>query len=126
MRFTRDVGNIIMDLNDVESINLNALGGADAITVNDLSGTDVVQVNIDLGRSRSAARPGTAQPTPSSLTAPTATTTIQVIGNGSSYVVAGLSALVTVDQLRRSHDSSPSTPSAAKTPSTRPRWPPAS
>ena len=47
-RFTRDVGNITMDLNDVEQIKFNALGGADNITVNDLAGTDVKQVNIDL------------------------------------------------------------------------------
>ena len=51
-RFTRDVANITMDLNDVESINFNALGGADTITVNDLTGTDVTEVNLDLGRQR--------------------------------------------------------------------------
>src|SRR5260370_38326448 len=32
----RDVGNIAMDLNGIERIDLNALGGADNITVNDL------------------------------------------------------------------------------------------
>jgi Ca2+-binding RTX toxin-like protein len=32
--FTRDVGNIVMDLNDVETVNLNALGGTDTVTVN--------------------------------------------------------------------------------------------
>ena len=36
-RFTRDVANIIMDLNDVEHIQFNALGGADKITVNNLA-----------------------------------------------------------------------------------------
>ena len=35
VRFTRDVGNVTMDLNGVEEIDLNALGGADTITVND-------------------------------------------------------------------------------------------
>ena len=49
VRFTRDVGNVTMDLNDVENIQFNALGGADTITVNDLTGTDVTQVNLDLG-----------------------------------------------------------------------------
>src|SRR5215469_12410397 len=44
----RDVGNVTMDLNGVEHIQLNALGGADNITVNDLSGTGVTQVAIDL------------------------------------------------------------------------------
>ena len=37
-----------MDLNDVEKIDFNALGGADNIVINDLSGTDLIVVNIDL------------------------------------------------------------------------------
>jgi Ca2+-binding RTX toxin-like protein len=48
VRFTRDVGNITMDLNAVEAIDFNALGGADTITVNDLTGTGLTQVNLDL------------------------------------------------------------------------------
>ena len=48
VRFTRDVANIVMDLNAVEQIDLNALGGTDDLTVNDLSGTDLTQVNADL------------------------------------------------------------------------------
>ena len=38
-RFTRDVANIVMDLNGVENIQVNALGGADTITIDDLSKT---------------------------------------------------------------------------------------
>ena len=48
VRLFRDVGNVTMDLNGVEQVNVNALGGADTITVNDLTGTGVTQVNIDL------------------------------------------------------------------------------
>ena len=48
VRFTRNLGNIVMDLNDVEVVDLNALGGADTLTVNDLTGTDVVEVNVNL------------------------------------------------------------------------------
>ena len=48
LRFTRDIGNIVMDVNGTEQVNIVALGGADTITVNDLSGTDVTQVNVDL------------------------------------------------------------------------------
>ena len=62
-RFTRNVGNIVMDLNDVEAIDLNALGGADTITVNDLTGTDVTR-STSTSPARSAARPATARPTP--------------------------------------------------------------
>ena len=52
----RDVANVTMDLNGVERIQFNALGGADTITVNDLTGTDVKQVAIDLGRRRQLRR----------------------------------------------------------------------
>ena len=63
VRFTRDVGNIVMDLNDVEKIDLNALGGTDTVTVNDLSGTDLTQVNINLA-STIGGTTGDGQPTP--------------------------------------------------------------
>jgi Ca2+-binding RTX toxin-like protein len=52
--FTRDIANVTMDLNDVETIDFNALGGADRIVVNDLSATDVSLVNIDLGLANGA------------------------------------------------------------------------
>jgi Ca2+-binding RTX toxin-like protein len=48
VKFTRDVGNVTMDLNSVEHINFAALGAADNITVGDLTGTGVTQVAIDL------------------------------------------------------------------------------
>ncbi len=45
----RNIGNITMDTNDVETVELNALGGTDTVTVNDLTPTDADAVNIDLG-----------------------------------------------------------------------------
>lgn len=48
LRFSRNVANITMDCNEVESVQFNARGGADTITINDLSGTGVTQVNLDL------------------------------------------------------------------------------
>ena len=49
LRFTRNVGNVVLDTDDIEVLTLNALGGADAVTLNDLAATDVRFVNIDLG-----------------------------------------------------------------------------
>ena len=46
--FVRNVANVTMDLNDVERIDFNALGGADNIVIGDLSGTDLTQINLDL------------------------------------------------------------------------------
>jgi len=48
VRFTRNVANITMDLNDVESITARIFGGTDDVTVHDLSGTDVTRVTADL------------------------------------------------------------------------------
>jgi len=48
VRFTRDVANITMDLDDVEGVVFHAFGGADTVTVNDLVGTDVETVDADL------------------------------------------------------------------------------
>jgi Ca2+-binding RTX toxin-like protein len=46
---TRNIGNIVMDTDDVETLTLNALGGTDSVTVNDLAATDVATVALDLG-----------------------------------------------------------------------------
>jgi Ca2+-binding RTX toxin-like protein len=48
IRLTRDLANIILDIDDVEHININALGGVDTATVNDLAGTDAPEININL------------------------------------------------------------------------------
>jgi hypothetical protein len=48
LRFTRDVGNIVMDVGGTETVDLRALGGADTAILNDLTGTDVTKANIDL------------------------------------------------------------------------------
>lgn len=48
LTFFRDVGNVTMDTGGVETVDVNALGGADNITVNDLAGTGVTQTNLDL------------------------------------------------------------------------------
>ena len=51
VRFFRNLGNVTMDLDDVESIVARTLGGTDSLTVNDLSGTDVTNVRPDLSGS---------------------------------------------------------------------------
>jgi Ca2+-binding RTX toxin-like protein len=46
--FTRNLGTIVMDLDDVEILTLNALGNIDRFTVNNLAGTDLTEINVDL------------------------------------------------------------------------------
>jgi len=46
--FTRNLGNIVMNNDKVEVLDLHALGGADVVTVNDVIGTDMREADIDL------------------------------------------------------------------------------
>lgn len=48
LRFFRDLGNITMDTDGVERVQLEALGGTDTVTINDLRGTDVKRFYVDL------------------------------------------------------------------------------
>ena len=104
VRMSRDVGNVIMDLNGIEHIQLAALGGADAITVNDLSGTGVNQVGIDLA--------GTLGGTVGDGAADTVTVNgtngddhINVVSSGPSIIVNGLAAQVSISNAEPGNDS---------------------
>jgi Ca2+-binding RTX toxin-like protein len=48
-RFTRDVGSITMDLDDVERIDAAGVGGGDTLTANDLTGTDLTALRFATG-----------------------------------------------------------------------------
>jgi Ca2+-binding RTX toxin-like protein len=90
-QLTRDIANVIMDLNDIESINFDALGGADNIVINDLSGTDVTEINLNL------AGPGggsDGQPDTAIINATNADDVILVFGDAAGVSVLGLSAQV--------------------------------
>jgi hypothetical protein len=46
--FLRDLGNIRMDMSDVEKLDLTALGGADTVTVDEMTGTGFKLAKVDL------------------------------------------------------------------------------
>ena len=81
LRLFRDVGNVTMDTNGVEQVNIVALGGSDSVTVNDLSGTDVAQVNIDLG-SPAGTGTGDGQADTVIVNGTARADNIQITGNG--------------------------------------------
>jgi len=89
----RDVANITMDLNDVEQIQLAALGGADTITVNDLSGTDMQSIAIDLG---SAAGTGDGSADTIVINATNGDDVISIANVNGVVTVSGLATQVTI------------------------------
>src|SRR4029077_17828515 len=91
--FTRNIANIAMDLNDVERIDVNALGGADVITVHDLRGTDVTQVNVNLAATGGG---GDGAADPVIVEATSGNDSVEVAGSGNSNSVLGLAAITTV------------------------------
>jgi Ca2+-binding RTX toxin-like protein len=93
VRFTRDLGNVVMDMNDVESIDAKLFGGADSLHVADLSGTDVVRVNADLAATGGG---DDGQPDNVVVDATNGDDVVSVTGDGTNVRVAGLAALVSV------------------------------
>ena len=93
VQFTRDVANITMDLNGIETVDFNALGGADLITVGDLTGTGVTQVNLNLGANGGG---GDGAADAVIVNGTNGANTINVVGSGNAVSVTGLAAQVNI------------------------------
>ncbi|MFO0909048.1 MAG: calcium-binding protein [Isosphaeraceae bacterium] len=93
LRFTRDVANIVMDVNNTERVNINALGGADTIRVHDLSNTDVTEVNVNLAASGGAGDGATDSVI---VDGTNADDVIAVAGGTGGATVLGLAATVNI------------------------------
>jgi Ca2+-binding RTX toxin-like protein len=94
IRFTRNIATITMDCNEVETIQYQALGGADMVTVNDLSGTGVVKVNIDWRAAGSPA--GDTQPDTLIVNGTAGDDVVTVAGGSAGLSVSGLAATVNI------------------------------
>ncbi len=93
VRFVRDVANIVMDLDGVESIAARMLGGADDLVVEDVSGTDLTTVAGDLA---AAAGSDDASADDVVVHATNGEDVVSVTGTGPDARVQGLSARVAV------------------------------
>jgi Ca2+-binding RTX toxin-like protein len=82
-----------MDMDDVESIDLNTLGGADIVVVNDLSGTDVTEVNVNLSASGGS---GVAQPDNVIVHGTNSDDVALVFGDASFVSLLGLAAQINI------------------------------
>jgi RTX calcium-binding nonapeptide repeat (4 copies) len=96
-KLTRTQGTITMDLNSVERIELNALGGKDNITINDddLTGTDVKEVAIDLGTDDEADTVSISGTSGQKITA---------TDNNGVITVSGLASTVTISNFHEGED----------------------
>ena len=100
VRFSRNIANVTMDLNDVEGIDFNALGGADTIVVNDLSGTDVTEINLNLA----VGGVGDAQPDSVIVQGTNGDDIALIVGDASGASVLGLAAQVNITGAEAAND----------------------
>src|SRR5262245_20444954 len=103
VRFTRHVANILTDLDNVEHVTVNALGGTDAFNVNDLSGTDVTEVDFNLAATIGGAT-GDGQPDTVTVNGTNGNDIVGILGAGTTVAVAGLHAVVGIFQLEAVND----------------------
>jgi Ca2+-binding RTX toxin-like protein len=94
VRLFRNVAAITMDVDNIQRLDLRALGGSDAITVDDLTGTDLKSANVDLnavgGGGDSAADTVTVNAT-------NRADRVRVTRSGSQVLTTGLAAQTTID-----------------------------
>ena len=103
LRFTRNVGNIVMDVGTTERVDLTALGGADTAVFNDLSGTAVAKADIDLaGVLGGAAGDGAADTI--TVNGTNGPDNIVVAANGGIVDVTGLSTAVGISHSEAAND----------------------
>jgi Ca2+-binding RTX toxin-like protein len=101
LRFTRNVGNITMDTDGVETVVFRALGGADKVTVNDLSGTAVTSVENDLGATGAG---GDGQPDQLIVNGTNGNDAIAVSGAAGTVNVTGPAAAISITAAEPAND----------------------
>lgn len=103
VRFFRTQGNITMDLNGIEEVDTNALGGADRLTVNNLAGTDLTEVRTDLaGTLGGTAGDGSADQV--IVNGTTGDDAITAAGSAGNVSVTGLAARVDITHAQVADD----------------------
>ena len=95
VRFTRNLGTVAMDLDDVEQFDVNTLGGPDTMVVNDLTGTDATTINIKLAGLIGGST-GDGQADNIIVNGTSGEDVIFVSGNASGVTVSGLAALINI------------------------------
>jgi hypothetical protein len=95
VRFTRVQGNIVMDLDEVEAIDVRPSGGTDTVAVNDLRGTDLERVDVDLAAALGGSS-GDGQADTVTVRGTDGDDTIAVDATGTAVEIGGLTAFVRI------------------------------
>jgi Ca2+-binding RTX toxin-like protein len=103
VRFFRDAANITMDLNDIELIDVRALGGNDSAVLNDTSGTDLKTVALDL-EAAIGGRGGDGAADSVTVNGTNDPDDIQISADGSAVEVVGAPVALRIDHSEAAND----------------------
>ena len=103
VRFTRDIGSVVMDLNGVETLEVNALGGSDTLAINDPAGTHLRTVRANLAGSLGGTTGDGAVDTVI-VNGTASADTIIIEGSGTNASISGLLAMITISQTEGAND----------------------
>ena len=104
VNFTRNIGNVGLDVAGVETFDLNALGNTDSVIVNNLTGTDLTTVNVNLATTIGGVT-GDAAADIIIVNGTQGDDLIDVFGAGTSASVLGLTTRVNVTTSDGTNDS---------------------
>ena len=94
---TRNLGNIVMDQNNVERVELDALGGADRFDIGDLRATDIRELNINLAGVAGGGADGREDVV--NLTGGAQGEFINLSASGNDLSISGLAAATRIENL---------------------------
>ena len=103
LRLFRNVASIILDVASVESVQVNALGGADTITINDLSATSVHGLALSLANTAGGST-GDGQADTVIINGTGLADVVTVAGAAGVVSITGLSAAVTISGSEAAND----------------------
>jgi Ca2+-binding RTX toxin-like protein len=103
-RLFRNVGNVTLDVDGVERVDWQALGGADGLTVNDLAGTAVTLVNIELAGTLGGGT-GDSQPDVITVNGTALPDVINITASSGVVDVTGLAASLHIMHSEAANDS---------------------
>jgi Ca2+-binding RTX toxin-like protein len=103
LRVTRNIANIVLDVDSVERVLLHALGGADSITVRNLRTTDVGHVTLDLEGVLGGGA-GDGQPDQVIVNGTAKRDVFTISASGARAVVSGLAAQVRIEHPEPAND----------------------
>lgn len=96
-RLERNIGNIVLDLADIEELSLQIGGGADSVVIHDLAGSGIAHVTLNLAGLVGGST-GDGQIDTVTVSGGGLADTVNLAASGGTILITGLAAAITLTQ----------------------------